>query len=53
MKPGDYFEFNGIKYYVLDVLFTGNSVYYKCRGECGAVKIYPESIEKHIRFRRI
>jgi len=46
LAVGDVFEFSGIKYTVLDVITYNGEVYYKVRGECGAIKLYPASIEK-------
>jgi len=46
LRVGDRFEFNGVKYVVLDIIQQGGSVYYKVRGECGAIKVYPSSIER-------
>lgn len=54
LKVGDRFEFNGVRYVVLEVIVQGRNVYYKVRGECGAVKIYPSSIEsKYPLYKRL
>jgi len=49
LKVGDMFIWRDVKYTVLEVIEVDSGVYYRVKGECGAIKVYPGSIERYVK----